>query len=272
MAHKYQHMTGHRAEPITAIIPAYNEAKRIGNVIEAVVRTPLITQIIVVDDGSTDDTAGVVKTWQQRDKRILLIEQKRNQGKAAAIAAGGEQAAGDIVVLLDADLSGLQPQHIRKLITPVRQRICAMTMGLFHNGRRSTDLTHRYLPFLSGQRCLRWSLFRETLSRPSAGWSLETALNLHAWYWQYETRRVKWDGVTHAMRPEKHPGLAGYTSHIKMWWQIARYTAKFAGRVGAGELLARMQQPKLTPVWATGSFAHHNGRNSRTEVMRRPPV
>lgn len=266
MAHTSNHHRHRKSEPITVIIPAYNEALRIGHVIEAALQTPIVTHLVVVDDGSRDGTADVVSGWQRKDARVRLIRRKKNRGKAAAIALGGQQAAGDIVVLLDADLKGLTPQHIEALVNPVRRRECVMTSGLFREGRRSTDITHRILPFLSGQRCLRWSLFKDTLSLPSAGWSLETALNLHAWYQQYATRRVVWKGVTHAMRPEKQPGLRGYTSHITMWSQILRYTAQFMRRKGAGAIMTRLQQP--TP--AVVSLKYSVPRNKRSAVMRRP--
>lgn len=265
MAQEWNNSRRSMPEPITVIIPAYNEEKRIGQVLDVVVRAPLITHIVVVDDGSRDGTAEVVRRWQGRDLRIRLLRRERNRGKAAAIALGGQHAASDIVVLLDADLMGLQPLHVQRLIGPVRRRECAMTSGLFQNGRRSTDMTHRFLPFLSGQRCLRWSLFKEALSSPSAGWSLETALNLHAWYYQYAVRRVPWQGVTHAMRPEKHPGLGGYVSHVTMWSHILKYTWQFAGQVGFGAIIERLRTPEAAEL-----LPHDTARTRRPVLMRRP--
>lgn len=253
-------------EPISLIIPAYNEAERIGRVLESALRVPLITRIVVVDDGSRDGTSAVVSDWQRRDARIRLIRHKRNRGKAAAIALGGQQIEGDIVLLLDADLSGLQPRHILQLLAPVRRRECLMSTGIFQGGRRSTDLTHRYLPFLSGQRCLRWSLFKKLLSSPDAGWSLETALNLHAWYHGYPIKRVAWRGVTHAMRPEKQPGLSGYVSHVTMWAHILRYTWRFVERTGFGSVASRLQES----VAAASAPEVAIPRHDRAQLMRRP--
>lgn len=228
-------------EPINIIIPAYNEAERIGNVLGAAIGVPYRARIIVVDDASSDDTAAVVRSWQRRDPRIHLVTLAENRGKTGAIAAGLEQAAGDIVTFLDADLSGLTSQHIEKLIEPVRRGECAMTIGIFKYGRTSTDVTHRYLPFLSGQRCLRWSRFEDVGLPADTGWSLEVALNLHSWFHQYEAHKVILEGVTHAMRPEKQPGLRGYTSHVAMWWHIGRYTLEFVEQQGVVPILNRLQ-------------------------------
>lgn len=233
-------------EPINIIIPAYNEAERIGNVLGAAIAVPYRTRIIVVDDASSDDTAAVVRRWQQRDSRIHLVTLPDNRGKTGAIAAGLQHAAGDIVTFLDADLSGLTSQHIHKLIEPVRRGQCAMTIGIFRHGRMSTDVTHRYLPFLSGQRCLRWSRFEDVGLPADTGWSLEIALNLHSWFHQYEAQRVVLEGVTHAMRPEKQPGLRGYTSHVAMWWHIGRYTLEFVEQQGVVPILNRLQDTGAT--------------------------
>jgi glycosyltransferase involved in cell wall biosynthesis len=256
------------SESIAAIIPAYNEAERIEAVLSAATQVSLFSQIIVVDDGSSDGTPGVARQWQRRDPRIELVRLEKNQGKATAIATGAHQAAGDIVTLLDADLIGLEPGQIRQLIYPVLHRQCVMTLGLFRHGRPSTDVMHRHLPFLSGQRCLRWSLFEDIFRVPTAGWSLETALNLHAWYHQYPTRRIPLNGVTHAMRPEKQPGLQGYVSHVAMWVHIARYALHFVRDNGVGSILARLRESR--PATAVFSLASGPRRNKAEFDMRRP--
>lgn len=233
-----------RAGPISIIIPAYNEAARVGRVLDAATHLPYVTQIIVVDDASDDDTAGVVRHWQRRHPRIELVGLHQNHGKAGAIAQGLQHATQDTVTFLDADLSGLTPDHIRRLVEPVRHGHCAMTIGLFHDGRPSTDLTHRVLPYLSGQRCLRWPLFADINLLPDSGWSLETALSLHGWFYGHATRRVPLNGVTHAMRPEKQPGLRGYLSHVAMWWHIARYALRFLRNKGLASIVKRLRQTR----------------------------
>lgn len=264
MAKRDPHFVTQSRVPITVIIPAYNEAERIGTVLRAASEARYVTQIIVVDDGSQDDTGAVVHDWERRDERIRLVQLEKNQGKAGAINAGAAHAAGDIVVLLDADLRGIEHQHIERLIRPVRRGRCAMTMGLFQNGRPSTDVMHRYLPFLSGQRCLRWSLFEDSISLPNAGWSLETALNLHAWFYGFATEEIPWHGVTHAMRPEKQPGLRGYTSHVIMWLHIVRYAFSFGRGKGVRALVDRLQHERA-PV---RTLPPH--RRKRSEPVHRP--
>lgn len=222
-----ERMGKHSREPVTAVIPAFNEADHIGQVLHVLSQVDVLEQIIVVDDGSQDATAEQVAKAALCDSRIELISQKHNGGKGRALLAGAKRAAHDLLLFLDADLMDLQPHHIPSLIEPVRTGCCDMTLGIFEEGRWHTDFTHRLFPFLSGQRCLRWPLFQGLFEGNSARWSIETAFNLHARYHDLELEHVALPGVTHATRAEKKEGLAGYWSHVRMWWQIISYSARF---------------------------------------------
>lgn len=213
-------------EPVTAIIPAYNEEKHVGKVLETLRAIDAIDQIIVVDDGSTDGTAVVVNYLSLQDRRIELLHLSYNRGKAGAMVAGTDASKNELIVFLDADLIGLRPDNIVSLIAPVQSGHCAMSLGLFRDGRRQTDLTHKLIPFLSGQRCLRWSLFEATPDLDAARWGVEVALSFYAWRHDYDVVTVPWPGVTHAMRPEKADGLDGYWSHFQMWLDIGKYVAQ----------------------------------------------
>lgn len=213
-------------EPATVVIPAYNEEKRIGHVLDVLGHVTEFTQIIVVDDGSTDKTAAILFEYQQLDRRIHLIRLPINCGKSGAMLAGANASFNDLIVFLDADLIGLCPQHILALIKPVQNGQCHMALGIFNEGRWQTDWSHRLTPFLSGQRCLRWSLFRSTPNAATTRWGIELALSLYAWCNQYPVMAVSWFGVTHAMRSEKMDGLKACWSHLKMWLDIGKYLVR----------------------------------------------
>jgi glycosyltransferase involved in cell wall biosynthesis len=214
-------------EPVTAVIPAYNEAGYIGDVLQCLARRADVPQIIVVDDCSRDGTAAVVQAQMESNPQIELIQLQKNSGKGQALLRGIEARQNELLLFLDADLLQLESHHLSALINPVRSRGYAMSLGIFREGRWVTDFTHRYLPFLSGQRCLRWSLFNDMFSAEETGWSIETAFNLHAWYHHYPVLRVPWKGVSHVTRLEKYEGLSGNWSHLNMWFDIARYTVRF---------------------------------------------
>jgi glycosyltransferase involved in cell wall biosynthesis len=83
-----------------AIIPAYNEEKTIGHVLAVLKNTSLINKIIVVSDGSTDNTVQVAKSYE-----VEVIELCENRGKGGALKAGLDNNKADVVLFLDADFS-----------------------------------------------------------------------------------------------------------------------------------------------------------------------
>ena len=94
---------------LSIVIPAYNESARIEatleRVLECVRTTGWDAEVLVVDDGSSDDTPVIVQRWMQRYDRLHLIKNPGNRGKGYSVRNGLLQAAGDIVMFTDADLS-----------------------------------------------------------------------------------------------------------------------------------------------------------------------
>lgn len=93
---------------LSIVIPAYNEEKRIGRMLDAYTayflpRYQAEVELIVVVNGSRDDTIGVVRVYAERMPQVRVIEEKRAIGKGGAIMLGFEQARGDLVGFVDAD-------------------------------------------------------------------------------------------------------------------------------------------------------------------------
>ena len=76
----------YKNKSICVVVPAYNEAKQIGKVIETM--PDYIDRIVIIDDVSTDETVQAVKQYQQDNDRIVLIEHDKNQGCGGALATG----------------------------------------------------------------------------------------------------------------------------------------------------------------------------------------
>jgi glycosyltransferase involved in cell wall biosynthesis len=207
-------------EPFSVVISASNEAARLPAVLAPLAKLAEARRITVVDDGSTDGTAGVVKAWKARDRRIRLVRLPENRGKGAAIAAGAEASPTDLVVLLDGDLLGLKARHVRCLIEPVASGRCSMTIGQFRGGRLATDFTQWITPILNGQRGLRWSAFRGAPGLAASRGGAEVVLSRYARTRGYRVLRVPLPGMTHVMKPEKGRPLAGWLAHLKMYGEI----------------------------------------------------
>ena len=90
--------------PVTAVVSAFNEEAVIGQCLTALCQSRYheLVEIIVVDDGSTDNTAGVVEAMARRDRRIRLLRQP-NRGKPHGLNRAFVEAQTDVVVTLDAD-------------------------------------------------------------------------------------------------------------------------------------------------------------------------
>jgi glycosyltransferase involved in cell wall biosynthesis len=102
-------------------MPAFNEAQRIGAVVAALV--PRVDEVIVVDDGSRDDTAAIAEAAGAR-----VLRQASNQGYIAALRQGIVAARGEIIVTLDAD--GEMPlESIDALVAPIREGVADMVQG-----------------------------------------------------------------------------------------------------------------------------------------------
>jgi len=89
---------------LTVIIPVFNEKATIEQIIKKVKKVPVEKEIIVVDDGSTDGTAEILKEISEKDKNIKIILKEKNEGKGSAIREGLKYVNGDVVVIQDADL------------------------------------------------------------------------------------------------------------------------------------------------------------------------
>lgn len=210
---------------VTAVIPAYNEEVTIAEVIETLRQVDLVSEVVVVSDGSHDSTAQVARSSGAR-----VIEHRENQGKAAAMKTGFEATDAPLVLFLDADLIGLSPSHVRALLHPVLRGEADMTVGIFDEGRITTDLAQLLAPYLSGQRAVRREvveeMFRHEPDSEVCRFGIEVALTRHINNKGYRTVEVPLEEMSHRMKEEKLGLVKGVAARLKMYYEILKYAQK----------------------------------------------
>lgn len=125
---------------LSVIVPCFNEAATIGELLGAVLRSPLVAEVIVVDDGSTDTTPQIVQAVE--DQRIRLIRHPQNLGKGAALRRGFAEAVADFVIVQDADLE-YDPAEYGLLL----EYLVSGRADVVYGSRFMSDRPHRVLYF-----------------------------------------------------------------------------------------------------------------------------
>jgi len=205
---------------ITAIIPVYNEAGKVCLVLETLRQVDRISEIIVVDDGSTDSSAEEIKLAAQSDPRLQLLQKAENRGKGQAIFSAWRATNSPYLLLLDADLFGLEPQHVENLISPVVTSQVDMSIGQFNNGNWASDFSHWVTPWLSGQRSLRANLLGQISFLAARGYGFETALTVAAGQYGWRCVRVPMPEVWHLPSEARRGIWVGAKNRARMYGQI----------------------------------------------------
>jgi glycosyltransferase involved in cell wall biosynthesis len=125
---------------LSVVIPCYNEAPTVKEVLINVLESPFVSEVLVVDDGSTDGTLDIVRSVA--DERVRVLTQPRNFGKGAAVRRGFSEARADFVVVQDADLE-YDPAEYSVLLEPLLDGRADVVYG----SRFLADRPHRVLFF-----------------------------------------------------------------------------------------------------------------------------
>jgi glycosyltransferase involved in cell wall biosynthesis len=132
---------------LSVIVPAYNEESTIQKVLAKILKEDIF-EIIVIDDGSTDQTVNLIQ--KIKSPKIKIIKHAKNSGKGAAIITGIKKARGTHIIIQDADLE-LDPKDYKKLLTPLKINPDVFVIGnrWYKNSRFTlTRLGNHYFSFI----------------------------------------------------------------------------------------------------------------------------
>lgn len=198
---------------ITAIVPAHNEAKRIGGVLKVLSDYPWFREIIVVDDGSVDATAETVRKFTQ----VKLVKNNGNHGKGLAMDFGVSRAEGDILFFCDADVIGLTHKIIDDIVLPVLQGEADMSIAM--RRRRIYQTMHavlRIIPLLGGERAVTRELWDKLPSYYKHAFRVESGLNFYANHFGKGFRYRVFDELTQVIKERKYGIWVGTRARMRM--------------------------------------------------------
>lgn len=141
---------------ISVIVPAYNEEKTISQVMDRLLKDVHdLHEIIVIDDGSIDQTGDICRQYSERYPIVHYHLQPRNMGKTEALKEGFRQSTGEIVIVQDADLE-YDPEEINAVVEPIQKGVADVVLGsrfLVRKASRSLYFRHymanQFITFLS---------------------------------------------------------------------------------------------------------------------------
>lgn len=196
---------------VSAVVPAHDEEATIRGVVELLVAHPLIDEVIVVDDASTDRTAAIAGA-----AGAIVLSMPENGGKAKAMSLGVDAAGGDVIFFSDADLTGLTAEKIARVVTPVTAGGYGMYVGIRDRQWCWARQLLPFMPIIGGERALARDLWQQVPQTYKRHFQIEMALNFFARLNGYRTGFTVLTGVGHVIKERKRGLLRGLRQRLSM--------------------------------------------------------
>jgi len=202
----------------TAVVAAYNEEKTIAAVLLALTSSPLIGEVIVVSDGSSDATVDIARTFEG----VKTIALRENHGKGFAMAVGVANASNDILFFCDGDMYNVTDEHIAALVGPVMGGRCDMNIGVRNRGpvKNFLHLKAKCGPVLSGIRVMRKEVFETVPPQYQANFKIEAALNCFCARAGYRQEQTIIHGLGHVIKESKRGLMDGLQARWDMTSEV----------------------------------------------------
>ncbi len=237
--------TGGGSRLLSVVMPIYNEAATIEQVVDRVNEVALKIELVAVDDGSTDGSREILQRLAAAGKIERLLLHERNRGKGAALASGFGAASGDVVIVQDADLE-YDPHEYRKLLQPILDGKADVVYGSrFMGGEPHRVLYYwhyvgnRFLTVLSNMvtnlnltdmetcyKCFRREVLQE-LTVQERGFGVEPELTAKVARGGWRVYEV---GISYSGRTYAEGKKIGWKDGFRAIWCVVKYGLLGAGR------------------------------------------
>lgn len=216
-------------QSVSVIIPAFNEATTITNPIQSALDTKGVDQIVIIDDGSHDETASIVREYlgqHPTDTQVDFIVHDQNKGKSAAIQTALSHITAPTVLMLDADIKDLQPTVLEAFITAYFERDARMAIYYKYDEHGLTekivDMITGAEMLLCGERLVETQILRDLSELESLGYALEIRLNQYCIDHQKKILLFRGPYFYHVIKQKKqnYSQLSGLWANVKMTKQI----------------------------------------------------
>ncbi|MBC5994730.1 glycosyltransferase family 2 protein [Pontibacter cellulosilyticus] len=204
---------------VTCIIPCHNERDRIGQVLNVIVSTRYISQVICVDDGSTDGTADYIEAeWTG----VEVLRLPRNIGKTAAIKYGLKYVQHDTLLMMDADLQGLRRDELETALDAYQEHSDLDMIIMRRINSPWFVKWYRSDVLLSGERILRTADLKHVVEEELKCYQLEVAINRYMLRHKRVVRWMPWSAMN-TYKVDKLGVLDGSMKEFMMYVDIVNY-------------------------------------------------
>ncbi|MFH1620924.1 MAG: glycosyltransferase family 2 protein [Patescibacteria group bacterium] len=210
-------MINEESRPVAAIVAAFNEELTIGPIIETLVASKIFRDVIVISDGSTDKTSEIAK----QAGASLVHQFPWRHGKGAAMMHGVSHTDAPILFFLDADLIGLNIDHLKKILSPVLDGKLAMCVGIRDRGKLLMKIA-AHMPLIGGERAMNRNVFEDIPDKFLQGFMVEGAMNFYCRSHKLAYGTVELPGLKIRHKMQKVGFWKGLKEYIKMDYQIIK--------------------------------------------------
>jgi len=200
---------------LIAVVPAFDEAARIGAVLDVLLAYPGFAEVIVSDDGSTDGTADVAAARGAR-----VVRHAVRGGKGAAMQRAVEATTAEVIFFCDADIVGLTNATIGEVVDPVVAGASEMFVAQVDRRVYKAPLVVRNVPLLGGIRAVTRALWESVPASFKTGFGIESALNHYAAHGGHRVQFKVFRGLSQTVKEKKYGLLRGTVSRWRMVREI----------------------------------------------------